>query len=265
MKETKRAVPKVLAVDFDNTISKYDGWKGEGVFGPPIDKENMIAELKELKADGWHIVIWTTRKDHNKIRSWLNQLRIPWDAIDHNKYAPENVINSRKIRADIYLDDKGLFFPGHWSGMAETIKLKYMLQSSPEPVINPDDYLQAGEKRVIRTPDQILHDAADLFKNKNSKANYGDGYYRFGDVMMGLFPEGLLLSTKEDWVKFGILGAIVSKVMRLSNVIFQELDEGEVENRNDNAKDGSVYMAMLASVLEDYESANENRNSDHDK
>ena len=28
---------KTAAIDFDATIAKYDGWKGKGVFGDPLD------------------------------------------------------------------------------------------------------------------------------------------------------------------------------------------------------------------------------------
>ena len=57
---------RVLCVDLDGTILKYtDGWQGVSVFGKPV--RGVKKFLRRLKKDGWFIIIYTCRKDKDKI------------------------------------------------------------------------------------------------------------------------------------------------------------------------------------------------------
>lgn len=99
------------------------------------------------------------------------------------------------------------------------------------------------------SPADILKQASELFEKKNSEDNYKGSYEKYGDVMMGLFPEGLTIKSRNDWIAFGIFTMIISKILRLSAVIFGKDREKSVEKREDNSLDLTVYGSMLTSVL----------------
>ena len=101
-----------IAVDFDGTIVEHDY--------PKIGKENLFAfrTLKELEKQGARLILWTFRagKELEEAVEYCKNNGIEFYAI--NKNYPEEVMDetvSRKIDADIYIDDKNLGgFPG-WS------------------------------------------------------------------------------------------------------------------------------------------------------
>jgi len=101
-----------IAIDFDGTIVEHEY--------PKIGKEKLFAfrTLKELEKQGANLILWTFRtgKELEEAVEYCRDKGIEFYAI--NKNYPEEVIDetvSRKIDADIYIDDKNLGgFPG-WS------------------------------------------------------------------------------------------------------------------------------------------------------
>lgn len=101
-----------IAVDFDGTIVEHEY--------PKIGKEKLFAfrTLKELEKQGANLILWTFRtgKELEEAIEYCRDNGIEFYAI--NKNYPEEVVDetvSRKIDADIYIDDKNLGgFPG-WS------------------------------------------------------------------------------------------------------------------------------------------------------
>jgi hypothetical protein len=101
-----------IAIDFDGTIVEHDY--------PKIGKEKLFAfrTLKELEKEGANLILWTFRtgKELEEAVEYCRQNGIEFYAV--NKNYPEEVIDdsvSRKIDADLYIDDKNLGgFPG-WS------------------------------------------------------------------------------------------------------------------------------------------------------
>jgi hypothetical protein len=63
LSETK----KCIAVDFDGTLSYYDGWKGLNDLGPPV--EPMVQRVRDWLADGHDVWIFTARieEDYNHL------------------------------------------------------------------------------------------------------------------------------------------------------------------------------------------------------
>jgi hypothetical protein len=61
---------RTIAVDFDGVIAEYDGYKGPGVLGEP--RLDVIDALRTLRAEGWKIVIHTTRGEQ-EIVGYLTQ------------------------------------------------------------------------------------------------------------------------------------------------------------------------------------------------
>jgi len=114
------AIPKkTLAVDFDGVISYYKGFKGKGVFGPPI--EGCREMLNDLIKNDWTVIINTTRSETPDIKAYLNLHNIPYHHINFN---PENVrqqLSDTKVVAHVYLDDRAVRFNGNWKEAAEQI------------------------------------------------------------------------------------------------------------------------------------------------
>ena len=108
---------KTLAVDFDGTIADYSaGYKGKGVFGEPIDGAREF--IQKLHDEGWLIIIWTGRDENGLVSKYLDANKIPYDHINEN---PNQLNDSPKIFADVYLDDRGVNFDGSWKKAYKSI------------------------------------------------------------------------------------------------------------------------------------------------
>ena len=103
-----------IAVDFDGTIVDHEY--------PAIGKEKLFAfqTLKELEKMGARLILWTFRtgKELDAAVAYCRKNGIEFYAV--NKNYPEEIFDetvSRKIDADIYIDDRNIGgFPG-WSGV----------------------------------------------------------------------------------------------------------------------------------------------------
>jgi hypothetical protein len=107
-----------IAVDFDGTIVEHAY--------PAIGKEMLFAfqTLKELQKRGCSIILWTYRtgKELNEAVEFCRKNGLEFYAV--NKNYPEEIMDetiSRKIMADIFIDDRNLGgFPG-WSEVWQMI------------------------------------------------------------------------------------------------------------------------------------------------
>jgi hypothetical protein len=121
-----------IAVDFDGTIVEHEY--------PSIGKEKLFAfrTLKEFEKMGARLILWTFRagKELDEAVEFCRANGIEFYAI--NKNYPEEVFAdeiSRKINADIYIDDKNLGgFPG-WSEAWQ--------------IINPWDLHEKAAERAV--------------------------------------------------------------------------------------------------------------------
>jgi hydroxymethylpyrimidine pyrophosphatase-like HAD family hydrolase len=113
-----------IAVDFDGTIVEHEY--------PKIGKEKLFAfrTLKELEKQGARLILWTFRtgKELDEALEYCRNNGIEFYAVNRNY--PEEIMDetvSRKIDADIYIDDKNLGgFPG-WSEVWQALN-PYELQ-----------------------------------------------------------------------------------------------------------------------------------------
>ena len=94
---------------------------------------------------------------------------------------------------------------------------------------------------MSRTVPENLRLAADVFEQRNKV--YGSLYKRHGDVMIALFPKGIVLETADDFNRFGIFNMIVSKIGRYANNI--------ADGHSDSLTDLSVYANMLLEIDEE--------------
>ena len=107
-----------IAVDFDGTIVEHE-W-------PKIGREKLFAfqTLKELEKRGARLILWTLRtgKELDEAVEYCRQNGIEFYAV--NKNYPEEIVDesaSRKIDADIFIDDKNLGGFAGWSEAWQTI------------------------------------------------------------------------------------------------------------------------------------------------
>lgn len=96
--------PKVVAVDFDETLGLYQknhklkGYVPKLVNNTP--NKRMIALIKSLRKRGVKVIIYTSRwwGDYNALIEWLKK----------NKIVVDDVVLGR-LKADAYICDKSIF------------------------------------------------------------------------------------------------------------------------------------------------------------
>lgn len=111
---------QIIAVDFDGTLCSE--------CYPEIGLPNLplIYLLRQLRLQGKQIILWTCRCDErlSEAVEWCRVFGLEFDAVNENvretliRYGTE----SRKISADVYIDDKSCF---PW--MTEQEWRKYLL------------------------------------------------------------------------------------------------------------------------------------------
>lgn len=143
-----------IAVDFDGTIVEH-------AF-PLIGKEKLFAfqTLTELNKMGARLILWTFRsgKELEEAVEYCRKNGVEFYAV--NKNYPEEVYDetiSRKIDADIYIDDKNVGgFPG-WSEIWQ--------------ILNPFELQQLEAERRIAS--ERLNIFKRLFTRKSNKNENG--------------------------------------------------------------------------------------------
>jgi len=97
---------RTLAVDFDGVIANYEGWEGEGAFGPP--RMDVINALQVLRVEGWKIIVFSCRSADD-IRSYLLLHKVPYDEINQNSSYKNG---GPKPVANVYWDDRACYYSG---------------------------------------------------------------------------------------------------------------------------------------------------------
>jgi hypothetical protein len=129
-----------IAVDFDGTIVEHAY--------PDIGKEKLFAfrTLRELQKKGAKLILWTFRagNDLDAAVKYCMKNGIEFYAV--NKNYPEEVFDetvSRKINADIFIDDKNI---GGLPGWGEIWQ-----------ILNPYELMEEeAEKRIFRSVRNIF-------------------------------------------------------------------------------------------------------------
>jgi hypothetical protein len=112
----------IIAVDFDGTIveDKY----------PQIGKERpfAVATLKQLMKDGHYLILWTVRKGEklDDAVKWCEDRGIRFFAVNKD-YADDELDqlhHSRKIKADLFIDDRSVSGLPDWGVIYQLISQK---------------------------------------------------------------------------------------------------------------------------------------------
>jgi len=96
-----------IAVDFDGVIAEYEGWQGEQVLGTP--RPDVIAALHQLDAEGWKVVVHTTRGAED-IQDYLVEAGVPFAEINMNS---DYLSQGTKPVATVYWDDRAVTYTGN--------------------------------------------------------------------------------------------------------------------------------------------------------
>jgi len=110
-KEEKKKPAPIWAVDFDGTLTV-------GSHYPYIGKPNekLIAVLKIAKLSGVKLILWTCREGEalKEALDWCTEQGLEWDAVNDNvqEVLDSYGINSRKVVATYYIDDRAFHFWG---------------------------------------------------------------------------------------------------------------------------------------------------------
>ncbi|MDY4463229.1 MAG: hypothetical protein SPE31_02720 [Prevotella sp.] len=117
----------IIAVDFDGTIVEHEY--------PKIGKEKIFATetLRQLINDGHRLILWTVREGKllDEAVEWCRQRGVEFYAV--NKDFPEENISkneqfSRKIKADVWIDDLNIGGLPDWGTIYRIITEKKTLQ-----------------------------------------------------------------------------------------------------------------------------------------
>ena len=117
----------IIAVDFDGTIVEHEY--------PKIGKEKIFATetLRQLINDGHRLILWTVREGEllDEAVEWCRQRGVEFYAV--NKDFPEENISkneqfSRKIKADVWIDDLKIGGLPDWGTIYRIITEKKTLQ-----------------------------------------------------------------------------------------------------------------------------------------
>jgi hypothetical protein len=111
----------IIAIDFDGTLHNGE-WPS---IGEPMPWATDT--MRRLKEDGHYLIIWSCRegREQTAMVNWLLGHGIAFDRVNDNH--PELVAryggNSRKISADLYIDDRQLGGLPEWNEIYEQIKI----------------------------------------------------------------------------------------------------------------------------------------------
>ena len=115
---------KCIAIDFDGTITRADNkTRGQEL----VLKKNAPEVIRQLYSEGYLIIINTLRdgKEWEKeARDFLDKHDIPYHLFNENDPSRiEYFGESRKIAADIYIDDRNLLgIPDDWKDIYCIVK-----------------------------------------------------------------------------------------------------------------------------------------------
>jgi hypothetical protein len=130
--------------------------------------------------------------------------------------------------------------PGNVDAEAKPVDREDELGSNRNAYADPEP-AETGRFDPGSVPD-LLAEFSELYQMRNR--SYGDNYKNFGQVMAGLFPHGLDISTADDWNRLGVFIQVVNKIGRYAH--------GFDDPQRDSTRDISVYAAMLTELDDEF-------------
>jgi haloacid dehalogenase-like hydrolase len=105
----------IIAVDFDGTVVDHK-YPKIGALKPGAKEA-----LKAFHDAGHKIIIWTCRagQEERDVRAFLQANEIPFDTVNNPIMGAD--LGTRKVYADLYIDDKGIQFDENWDELKRVI------------------------------------------------------------------------------------------------------------------------------------------------
>jgi SPP1 gp7 family putative phage head morphogenesis protein len=135
-----------VAIDFDGRIAEVH---------PKLDlehtrpREGAASALAALRRAGIRVIVWTSRGDIDDVHTWLETWKIPYDEINQNS---DYETGSRKIVADMYLDDRGEGDPDEpWPDLVKLVMRR--LVSRDEEHEGPRQPTKSKRELFARAPE----------------------------------------------------------------------------------------------------------------
>lgn len=128
-----------VAIDFDDTLAEYNGWKGPQHVGEP--RENAIWALRCFKHNDWEVEIFTSRSLTEPLWDWVDKYA-PGLVIRINDTRPSHPHDipgreSHKPKVDLFIDDRTPEFFGvdlNWKQIMESLDQKGLLPKGLLPL-----------------------------------------------------------------------------------------------------------------------------------
>lgn len=167
---------KTVCIDIDGTISRYIEWVDSKTFGEVLP--HCAETVHHLKADGWYVIIYTTRGDKTEISKFLDENNIPFDAINENPNQPDNAKGGKPI-ADVYVDDRAIRFDGDWTNAYQKITGFKSWEEGPiQPVEPPLDY--CGQLMI-----EDFSQSMEMHRHYDS-LNWQITKFAFGEILVAI-------------------------------------------------------------------------------
>lgn len=161
----------IIAVDFDGTLCT-NAW-------PEIGEPNMdlIRELQALKRQGHTLILWTNRcgKELMEAVYWCAEYELLFDLVNENH--PERVrmygSESRKISADLYIDDKAAPVwsdqVGEWSNNFAMRKIAQEEEREIKRIIKQKEKERAAAERAAAETWELSEREKEIIRDLGEK------------------------------------------------------------------------------------------------
>lgn len=124
-----------IAVDFDGTIVTHEY--------PKIGTEipGAVESLKELLREGHRLILWTVREREllDEALAWCEERGLVFYSVNSN--FPEETLEdryfSRKLKADIFIDDRSIGGLPDWPSMLKMIREQTPFKTPMTPQFTP--------------------------------------------------------------------------------------------------------------------------------
>lgn len=198
-------MPKIICIDIDGTLVKYTEWSGPNNFGEVLP--DAAEATQKLHANGWYIIIYTTRADNEATGKFLHDNGFYFDSINGNPFQPENAEGGKPF-ADVYVDDRALCFKGDWKQTLKDIE-----NFKPWEKMNGDTAKKDFAKEVLLTDFQqalYLHRHYDEMNSKLTNFAFAQVLVSVGACWTLLYamvqnPQISILQAYSVWAVFTIL------------------------------------------------------------
>lgn len=153
----------IIAIDFDGTITTKSAWPEIGDINPRV-----VRAIKNAQDQGVKFILWTNREDTNtkypgcltKALDFCKEHGIVFDAVNENLPIVGEYLdmNTRKITADYYIDDKSPgsieWFLEEYGTYTRVVELPLFANTTQEEVPLPGINVVA---HISTTPYHYIH------------------------------------------------------------------------------------------------------------